>query len=52
MDLITIILIAVALAMDSFSIAITKGFTIKNITTMQSLWIGIFFAFFKDLCQF
>lgn len=47
MDIITIILIAVALAMDSFSISITKGFTIKNITNMQILWIGIFFGFFQ-----
>jgi len=47
MDLITIILIAVALAMDSFSISITKGFTIKDISTMQSLWVGIFFGFFQ-----
>ncbi|MCL2116161.1 MAG: manganese efflux pump MntP family protein [Methanobrevibacter sp.] len=47
MDLTTIIIIAIALAMDSFSISITKGFTIKNINTVQSLWIGIFFGFFQ-----
>jgi len=47
MDLITIIIIAIALAMDSFSISITKGFTIKNMTIMQTLWFGIFFGFFQ-----
>jgi len=49
MDFITVILIAVALAMDSFSISITKGFTINNITTIQSLWIGVFFGFFQGI---
>ena len=47
MDLMTTILIAIALAMDSFSISITKGFSIKNINTIQTLWIGIFFGFFQ-----
>ena len=47
MDLITTILIAVALAMDAFSISITKGFTIKNITKMETLWFGIFFGGFQ-----
>lgn len=47
MDIITIILIAIALAMDAFSIAITKGFTLKNITKMQCLWFGIFFGGFQ-----
>lgn len=49
MDLITIILIAVALAMDAFSISITKGFTIKNISKMETLWFGIFFGGFQAL---
>ena len=47
MDIVTIILIAIALAMDAFSIAITKGFTLKNITKMQFLWFGIFFGGFQ-----
>jgi putative Mn2+ efflux pump MntP len=47
MDLLTIIIIAIALAMDCFSISITKGFSIKNISTMQTLWVGIFFGFFQ-----
>lgn len=49
MDIISIILISIALAMDAFSISITKGFTLKNITTMQSLWFGIFFGGFQVL---
>jgi len=49
MDLITTILIAVALAMDAFSISITKGFTIKNITKLETLWFGIFFGGFQAL---
>jgi len=49
MDLITTILIAVALAMDAFSISITKGFTIKNISKMETLWFGIFFGGFQAL---
>jgi len=47
MDLLTIIIIAIALAMDSLSISITKGFTIKNISTMETLWVGFFFGFFQ-----
>jgi putative Mn2+ efflux pump MntP len=47
MDLITIFIIAIALNMDTISISITKGFTIKNINTLQSLWFGIFFGFFQ-----
>jgi len=47
MDLLTIAIISIALAMDAFSISITKGFTIKNITTMETLWFGIFFGGFQ-----
>ena len=49
MDLLTIILISIALAMDAFSVSITKGFTVKNITTMETLWFGIFFGGFQAL---
>jgi manganese efflux pump family protein len=52
MDLLTIILISIALAMDAFSISITKGFTLKNITKIQTLWIGIFFGGFQALMPF
>jgi len=46
MDLISVIIISVALAMDIFSICIAKGFSLKNISQMQSLWFGIFFGGF------
>ena len=49
MDLLTIFLIAVALAMDAFSVSITKGFTIKNITKQETIWFGIFFGGFQAL---
>ncbi|MBZ9571698.1 manganese efflux pump MntP family protein [Methanobrevibacter sp. TMH8] len=49
MDLVTIILLAVALAMDAFSVSITKGFTIKNISKIQMLWFGIFFGGFQAI---
>jgi len=49
MDLITTILIAIALAMDAFSVSITKGFTIKNISKLETLWFGIFFGGFQSL---
>lgn len=35
MDYISISLIAVALAMDAFSVSITKGFTQKHLTKLQ-----------------
>ena len=49
MDYISIVLVAIALAMDAFSVSITKGFTQKNLTKMQFLWYGIFFGGFQAL---
>lgn len=49
MELFTVILIAVALAMDAFSVSITKGFSIKNITKSEILAIGLFFGGFQAL---
>lgn len=49
MDLISILLISIALSMDAFSIGIADGFSIKNIKKMQSIWFGIFFAGFHVL---
>lgn len=49
MDFISIILIAIALAMDAFSVSLTKGFTLKNISKSQILWFGIFFGGFQVL---
>ena len=49
MDFISTLLIAIALAMDAFSVSLTKGFTLKTITKSQILWFGIFFGGFQAL---
>ncbi|MGN1362527.1 MAG: manganese efflux pump MntP family protein [Methanobrevibacter sp.] len=49
MDFIATLLIAVALAMDAFSVSLTKGFTLKNISIKEMLWYGVFFGGFQAL---
>ena len=49
MDFISTLLIAIALAMDAFSVSLTKGFTLKNLTKSQALWFAIFFGGFQSL---
>ena len=49
MDFISTLLIAIALAMDAFSVSLTKGFTLKKITKSQILWFAIFFGGFQAL---
>ncbi len=46
MELISIFLIAIALAMDSFSVSLTKGFTQKNLKTSQKIYYGLSFGLF------
>ncbi len=46
-EIISTLLIAVALAMDAFSVSLTKGFTQKNLKTNQILYYGFFFGFFQ-----
>ena len=48
-NLISISLIAIALAMDAFSVSITKGFSQKNLTKPQILYYGLFFGGFQFL---
>lgn len=48
-NIISTFLIAVALAMDAFSVSMTKGFTQKNITKAQILYYGLFFGGFQAL---
>ncbi|MBE6507860.1 MAG: manganese efflux pump [Methanobrevibacter sp.] len=48
-NLISISLVAVALAMDAFSVSMTKGFTQKELTKSQILYYGIFFGGFQAL---
>jgi len=47
MDVITIMLIAFGLAMDSFSVSITSGITIKHLRISNALKIAIFFGLFQ-----
>lgn len=48
-NIISTFLIAVALAMDAFSVSMTKGFTQKNLTNTQILYYGLFFGGFQAL---
>ena len=48
-SIISISLIAVALAMDAFSVSMTKGFTQKNMTKQQIIYYGLFFGGFQAL---
>ena len=48
MDIITI-LIALGLAMDSFSVSITRGFNTKNRLSIEALKTGFFFGLFQAL---
>ena len=49
MDFISTLLIAIALAMDAFSVSLTKGFALKEISKSQVLLFGIFFGGFQAL---
>lgn len=46
-NLISVFLIAVALAMDAFSVSLTKGFTQKHLSKVQVFYYGLFFGFFQ-----
>ena len=48
-SIISTFLIAVALAMDAFSVSMTKGFTQKQLTKRQILYYGLFFGGFQFL---
>lgn len=48
-NLISTGLIAIALAMDAFSVSMTKGFTQKNLTSSQILYYGLFFGGFQAI---
>lgn len=47
MDIITLLLIAIGLAMDAFSVAISNGTTIKELKFSDALKIGLFFGIFQ-----
>ncbi len=46
-QIISTLMIAIALAMDAFSVSLTKGFTQKHLTKNQILCYGLFFGFFQ-----
>ncbi|WP_405295307.1 manganese efflux pump MntP family protein [Methanobrevibacter sp.] len=48
-NIISTFLIAVALAMDAFSVSMTKGFTQRDLTRTQIICYGIFFGGFQAL---
>ena len=47
MDLLSIIFLAVALAMDAFGVSITNGLIIKKVRIMQAAKVGLFFGLFQ-----
>ena len=49
MDIFTILLIALGLAMDAFAVSITSGFIIKHIKINKALQIAIFFGLFQAI---
>ncbi len=49
MNLITILLLAVALAMDAFAVSIASGLIIKNLRIRHALIIAAWFGFFQAL---
>ncbi len=49
MDLTTLLLIALGLAMDAFAVSITNGITIKHQRIHNALKIGLFFGAFQAL---
>ncbi len=49
MEPITILLIALGLAMDAFAVSITSGITIRNLRMGHALKIGIFFGSFQAI---
>lgn len=46
-NIVSIFLIAVALAMDAFSVSLTKGFTQKKLRTVEKIYYGLFFGGFQ-----
>ncbi len=49
MEAITVLLIAVGLAMDAFAVSVSSGITIRNLRIDHALKIGIFFGSFQAI---
>lgn len=52
MDLFTLLLMAVALSMDAFAVAICKGLAMQKITFKKSLIVGLWFGIFQGIMPF
>ena len=49
MDIISIVIIAIGLAMDAFAVSITSGITIKRLHINHALKIALFFGLFQAI---
>lgn len=49
MDIITLILIAIGLSVDSFAVSVTNGLTIRNLNARRIFTISFSLAFFQSL---
>lgn len=49
MDLVSIVLISVGLAMDAFAVAVCKGLSMKKIDMKKVIIIGLYFGLFQGL---
>ena len=49
MDILSLLLLAAALAMDAFSAAVTDGMIVKKIRFYDALKVGLFFGVFQFL---
>lgn len=49
MDLVTIVLISIGLAMDAFAVSICKGLSMKKLDIKKALIIGLYFGFFQGM---
>ena len=49
MGVFSIIFLAIALAMDAFSVAVTDGMLVKNIRARDALKVGLYFGIFQFL---
>lgn len=52
MDLATLSVLAVALSMDAFAVAVCKGLAMKQITVKKSMIVGVWFGGFQGLMPF
>lgn len=52
MDLATLSVLAVALSMDAFAVAVCKGLAMKQVTVKKSVIVGLWFGGFQGLMPF